>query len=452
MARRFVAPVLYVGALVACQVRGTPPSSDTGAGGIGGQDTTQAPTGDFAERCAALGLTPRDCQGWSAAVLPEALPDAKGNNYADDERAADLGFDLFFDLQAIGTLDTPVRCAQCHTPERAFANNVPLPVGVSRSLRNALPLTNAARQYPHFWDGRADSLWSQALITIENEDEVNGSRLAVAHIMADNYRDQYEAIFGPLPDLSDTARFPAQGKPGVAEWDAMAEDDQIAVNRVFANVGKAFEAYVRKIASGRSALDRFILGDSMALSDAAQAGMVVFTRTGCRVCHSGPNFSDGDYHALDLPLPEFAPSREKVEGDRGRGSGLEFVLASEFNSLSQYYDRQPGEEPKEEEDVSPRPDGSFLTPSLRNVGDTAPYGHTGVFGSLEETVRFMLAGGGPNCTELTPHEVSDDDVANLVAFLNALHGATAPLPWSFWPPLGQAKDDGGDYGGAPSSP
>jgi cytochrome c peroxidase len=449
MFRRFAVPSLYLAALVACQGQGTKAPS-FGGGGMGGQDTAEAPLGDFGKRCAELGLSQHQCDDWSTAVLSETLPPAIGNQYADDERAATLGFELFFDLQAIGTPDTPVRCAQCHTPERAFANNVPLPVGVSRSLRNALPLTNAARQYPHFWDGRADSLWSQPLITIENEDEVNGTRLAVAHTMADHYKPEYEAIFGELPDLADATRFPAQGKPGVAEWDAMATDDQVAVNRVFANVGKSFEAYIRKIASGRSALDRFILGDVTALSDAAQTGMVLFTRDGCRNCHSGPNFSDGDYHALDLPLPTFAPSRAKVDGDRGRGSGREFVLASEFNSLSQYFDRQPGEDPTEAEDVSPRADGTFLTPSLRNVGDTAPYGHTGVFGSLQDTVRFMLAGGGPNCTELKAYDATDEEVADLLEFLNSLHGTTASLPWSFWPALGQGGGSG-DYGGAPSS-
>jgi len=453
MFRSFLSSALSLAVLVACQGAGTGTPS-LGGGGVGGQATAAGAPGAFGQRCLELGLTQSDCDEWNASLLPEALPPAKGNNYADDERAAKLGFDLFFDLQVIGTPDAPVRCAQCHTPERAFANNVALPIGVSRSLRNALPLTNAARQYPHFWDGRADSLWSQALITIENEDEVNGTRLAVAHTIADRYKGQYEDIFGPLPDLADTARFPAQGKPGIPAWDEMAEDDQLAINRVYVNIGKAFEAYDRKIASGRSALDRFILGDLTALSEEAQAGMVVFTRSGCHTCHSGPNLSDGNYYQLDFPLPTFAPARAKVEGDRGRAAGREFMLTSEFNSLSEYYDREPGDEPKLEEDMLIYPDGAFLTPSLRNVGDTAPYGHTGVFGSLKETVQFILAGGGPNGSVLDAQTVTDDDVAHLLAFLNSLHGATAPLPWSFWPPLGQASGAGGEYGGAgaPASP
>jgi cytochrome c peroxidase len=439
MRRRVASTLLSLAAAVACQ----------GAPARSGAKVVEKPLTAFDTQCIGLGMTGSQCDEWSASVLPATLPEAKGNRSADDLRAAQLGFDLFFDLKAISQVKA-VRCAQCHAPERAFANNVALPIGVTRSLRNALPLTDAARSYPHFWDGRADSLWSQPLITIENVDEVNGTRLAVAHTMADRYRDEYEAIFGPLPDLADTARFPNQGKPGTPEWDGMAGDDRVAVNRVYANVGKAFEAYDRKIASGRAALDRFILGDLSALSDTAQAGMATFTKIGCRTCHSGQNLSDGEYHALDLPLSSYAPARAKTEGDRGRAEGREYVLKSEFNSLSEYYDRKPGETPKEEEDVSEVADGTFLTPSLRNVGDTAPYGHTGVFSTLESAVRFIAGGGGPACTELTSHDLTDDEVAGLLEFLNSLHGDSAPLPWSFWPPLGKAG--GAAYGDGGATP
>ncbi len=34
-----------------------------------------------------------------------------------------------------------------------------------------------------------------------------------AHVIADHYRAEYEAIFGPLPDLAETERFPAVRRP-----------------------------------------------------------------------------------------------------------------------------------------------------------------------------------------------------------------------------------------------
>jgi hypothetical protein len=66
-----------------------------------------------------------------------------------------------------------------------------------------------------------------------------------------------------------------------------------------------------------------------------------------------------------------------------------------------------------------------------------PYGHDGVFKTLDEVVRFHLRGGGPKChdPQLTKRELSDDDVGALVDLLNQMQGQSAPLPWSFWPSI-----------------
>jgi cytochrome c peroxidase len=389
------------------------------------------PSSGFAAECAALGLSAASCSEWAQKTLPDALPAARGNSHGDDPNAATLGYELFFDLAALSPDD--VRCAACHSPDRDFSNNVALPSGSGIALRNAPSLVNAARNYPHFWDGRADSLWSQSLFTIENPDEMRGTRVAVVQKVAASYRDVYEKAFGPMPDLTG---LPAQGKPGSPEWATMNKDAQDMVTRVYTNVGKSFEAYLRKVAGGPSAFDRYIAGDRTAITDSAKQGLLVFTKSGCLTCHSGPNFSDGQYHALDVPLPSYPPYAAKSATDRGRAQGLTFVLASEFNSLSPYYDRAAGETPHMEEDVSPVPDGMFLTPSLRNVSQTAPYSHNGSFTALSDIVRFILDGGGPNCIELAPHSHSDDDVANVVEFLGSLRGDTAPLPWSTWPQIG----------------
>ena len=65
-----------------------------------------------------------------------------------------------------------------------------------------------------FYDGRADSLWSQALDPTEAPNEYGSSRLFIAHTIAQYYQPQYEAIFGPMPPLDDTTRFPPSGMPG----------------------------------------------------------------------------------------------------------------------------------------------------------------------------------------------------------------------------------------------
>src|SRR5205823_6277204 len=114
--------------------------------------------------------------------------------------------------------------------------------GLESVPRNSLTILEGARARWMFWDGRADSVWSQALVPLENPDEMGFTRLALAHRIAQSYRANYEAIFGPLPALDDASRFPPDGRPGQPAWDGMAPADQISINRVFTNIGKAIEA------------------------------------------------------------------------------------------------------------------------------------------------------------------------------------------------------------------
>ncbi len=371
------------------------------------------------------------------------MPPARGNRYGDDLEAAQLGFDLFFDPRALSQPGSNVSCARCHSPERAFSDKQPLSFGLKPTRRNALPLVNAARNHPHFWDGRVDSLWSQSLATIENEVELNGTRLGVAHFIAANYRATYERVFGTLPDFSAASRFPPQGKPSGAAWLPMAAADQHLVNQVFVNVGKSIEAYLRKIASGRSAVDRFIAGTGD-ISVGAREGMRVFTRVGCLTCHNGPNYSDGQFHDVDVPAPPFLST---TDGDPGQSEGLQRLVASEFNGLSVWYDRPVGESRRLEVAEGSKA-GGFLTPSLRSIGTTGPYGHNGALFTLDEAVRFFVAGGGPRhlAAALVKHTLSEPELKSLVEFLHALHGDRAPLPWSFWPSTPKPSANPGEAG------
>jgi cytochrome c peroxidase len=80
---------------------------------------------------------------------------------------------------------------------------------------------NAAHGRWQFWDGRKDTLWSQALAPIENPVEQNTTRVHVARVIHKYYRPAYEALFGTMPDLNAT-RFPEEGRPGMAGFDAMS--------------------------------------------------------------------------------------------------------------------------------------------------------------------------------------------------------------------------------------
>src|SRR5690606_40238717 len=108
-------------------------------------------------------------------------------------------------------------------------------------------------------DGRKDSLWSQALGPMEDAREHGGTRTFYAHLVERKYRDRYERIFGPLPDLSGLPeRAGPKGTPEEQEaWASMSAAEQDAVNRVYANIGKAIGAFERSILPGETQFDRF---------------------------------------------------------------------------------------------------------------------------------------------------------------------------------------------------
>jgi cytochrome c peroxidase len=434
--------------LAAAACSGASSGASGGGGGDGGGGASPSPDSGAASpdaatiECHSLKMTSAQCRQVDAMILPEAAPASHGNAHADDPAATNLGYALFFDLNAVSSEN--IRCASCHLPEHGFASTEPMARGLAVVGRNAPALVNAAWVFPFFWDGRADSLWSQSLLTMERDDEMAGSRLRVAHHVQTRYRSQYEAAFGPMPALDDAARFPADGKPGAPAWEGMAAADRATVTGIYVNVGKSFEAYLRAMRRRGSAVDRFLLGDTGAITDAAKAGLSHFVALGCPTCHAGSAFSDGAFHHLDPPTPSASPDRELAAADTGRSAGLTTLATSEFNATSPYYDLQPGETVS----VPSAADaaafaGRFRTPSLRNVVDTAPYGHTGVFPTLEAIVRFHLGGGGPDCKELTAHAATDAEVAELVEFLTSVRGDDAPLPWSAWPGT-QAYDGGAD--------
>jgi len=366
------------------------------------------------------GLSASRCEQVRALAMPAALPPARGNARADDPSAAELGFRVFFDSRFSSNQD--VRCATCHAPEDAFADGLP----TSRSSlgavsRNSPTSFNAAASPWMMWDGRADSVWSQALIPLENPVEMGFTRLGIAHRIALSYQALYEAAFGPLPDLSDPVRFPAAGKPGDAAFDGMAPEDQEAVNRIAANVGKSMEAYQRKLFAGASKLDAFLGGDGGALSGSARQGLAVMANAGCLECHGGPYLSDGGFHRLGV-----------AGADRGRAAGLETLAQSVFRLDGRYSDDPGAFQPP------PSPvagdEGAFKTPSLRNLARTAPYGHDGSFATLEDVVDFHLQGGGSGADPLLqPHALSSGDRAALLELLRSLEGADPGRPWDYWP-------------------
>ncbi|MCA9669833.1 MAG: hypothetical protein KC503_29765 [Myxococcales bacterium] len=362
------------------------------------------------------------------------------NRVADDPAAARLGQFLFFDKRLSG--DGRFSCASCHDPSKGFGDDRALGEATGKLGRHTPSIYNTVYNRWFFWDGRADSHWSQALAPLEHPDEQAGDRLAFAHLVASDapLRAAYEAIFGALPDLSDSARFPARGRPAPDDpggaldtaWRGMSAADQKAIDTIFVNLAKAIAAYERLIVARDAPFDRFAAGledgdanKLAALSASAQRGLRLFMgRANCWLCHTGPNFTDREFHNIATP------ERPGVDPlDQGRFVGVDLVKGSPFNAASSFSDAPDGDAAKRlafiiatEEHV-----GAFKTPSLRNIEKTAPYMHGGHYATLEDVIGHYSLLISPSSVghreeTLIPLALDADETADLISFLKSLSG------------------------------
>lgn len=163
-------------------------------------------------------------------------------------------------------------------------------------------------------------------------------------------------------------------------------------------LARALATYVRAQMSGNSRYDRFSAGERTVLTPEERNGLRVFQGRGnCLMCHVGPNLTDEELHNTGVA---WSPA-DGQDASRGR-----FLDAGGFA-------------------VSGKPEerGAFKTPTLREVGRTAPYMHDGSMATLEEVVDFYDRGGRPN-PNLDPDmerlDLPEEDKRALVAFLKAL--------------------------------
>ena len=362
-----------------------------------------------------------------AALGP--LPKDHSNRFADDTSAAALGHRLFFDSSL--SSNGKVACATCHLPDRSFQDDVPLATGVGTTSRRTMPIAGMAYSPWLFWDGRKDNLWSQALGPLESAVEHGGTRTQYAHVIAEQYRSEYEAIFGSLPDLSRLPRTagPAGNPEERQRWASLTEAERDDVNRVFANIGKAIAAYERRLQYGPSRFDRWVETLDVSTQSAAsltaqeQQGLRLFIgKASCVQCHNGPLFTDNSFHNTGVPAVPGLPN------DVGRAQGALDVLADEFNCRGRYSDAN-GDCPELEYMVAHGPElmRAYKTPSLRGVADRAPYMHAGQIRSLRDVLsHYNAAPEAPaGHSEIKPLALSDDEIDALEAFLKTLSGPLA---------------------------
>ncbi len=297
-------------------------------------------------------------------------PRSPTNAFADDPRAAALGKALFFDegLSGCGT----VSCASCH-PTPDYVDRERNSKGCALGpVRHTPSLLNAAFSHWFMWDGRADSLWMQATLPLFDPHEMAADPAVLPGYVA-HAHPMYQEVFGHDP--------------------ATEADPQ----RVFANVGKAIEAYVRTLVEVESPFDErlaaFLVAveEERAEEDPFYLPLRTFVREGrCIVCHTGPMLSDGDFHNLGLADPRHDP---------GRAAGRDILTASPFNGAGPYSDDRAHGRIRLDALAARAADGeagAFKTPTLRNVARTAPYMHTGALQTLDEVIDLYDRGGDPD--------------------------------------------------------
>ncbi|MEP5009176.1 cytochrome c peroxidase [Roseobacter sp.] len=389
-----------------------------------------------------------------------------------DSDQARLGQLLFFDPILSGNRN--IACATCHHPEHGSGDGLSLGIGeggtglgpdrlpgegdtriIKRIPRNAPALWNlGARDVDvMFHDGRVSvsDIYDNGFDTPAQEwlPEGLNSILAVQALfpmtsqfeMAGNPKENqvagaaHDRIDAVWPILAKRVRvIPEYAEMFEAAFDDVNDPLDITITHV-ANALAAFEG--TEFQSYDSPFDAYLAGDPAALDNTQQAGMALFYgKANCSACHSGPLLTDQDFHAL--MLPHFGPGKTRqwdpIVRDVGR-MGASDRLEDAYR---------------------------FRTPSLRNIALTAPYGHNGAYATLEGIVRHhldaragfeawradmvqlpdvpWLASGDmlpmqdlrerarlASQLDLPSQDLSDPEIAQIVAFLNALTGTKSVM-------------------------
>ena len=252
----------------------------------------------------------------------------ENNPYSEAKK--ELGKMLFFDPRL--SKSKQISCASCHDPELAWGDGRTISYGHNRQTgkRNSPSLLNIGYHSVFFWDGRAASLEDQALGPITDPVEMAATEtISIKNIKKiKGYKPYFREAFG---------------------------DEKITIERIL----KAIATYERTITSKKSKFDSFIEGKSDIFTDEEVIGLHLFrTKAGCINCHNTPLFSNQKFHNVGLSY-----------------YGRTFEDLGKYNITHK------------KEDV-----GKFKTPSLREIGRTAPYMHNGLMPNLEGIIEMYNAG------------------------------------------------------------
>jgi cytochrome c peroxidase len=199
-----------------------------------------------------------------------------------------------------------------------------------------------------------------------------------------------------------------------AAFGRLGTKPELSFSRIF---GLAILAYESTLIPDRTPLDRYLLGDSTALTATQKLGKDLFTsaRMKCIDCHAFGELSDATWTYFDAEGPI---------NDDGGDTGFHNIGVRPTSEDVGHGGVDPSGKPFSQSGAI-QDQGAFKTPSLRNVKLSAPYFHNGGKATLEDVVDFYARGGDfqnqGKATDVEGFTIDDAEKAALVDFLrNAL--------------------------------
>jgi cytochrome c peroxidase len=308
-------------------------------------------------------------------LLPAVIPTPESNKMTP-ERVA-LGEKLFFEPRL--SVSGQTSCASCHAPERGWGDGLPLSMRLmgERMTRNSPTVINVAFNPLHGWDGKSTSLEQQALNSQSMTGSLQAGSKEQGHTDANLGIERIRKLAGYVDAF-------AKAYPG----EAISKE----------TAAKAIAAFERSLVSRNTPFDRWVRGDAAAMTPAQVSGFQVFVdpnKGNCSACHSAPNFTDNGFHNIGL----------KQWGQPNADAGRYKVKA--VASMK----------------------GAFRTPTLREIGQSAPYFHDGSAPRLQDVVDHYIRGGDVHTNlsaSLKPLTLSAQERADLLAFMQALDTPYVP--------------------------
>lgn len=358
----------------------------------------------FTAGLAMAGLSGAAAADTNAPLAALGDPPVPADNPMTPEKI-ELGKLLFFDTRLSG--DASIACSTCHEPNQGwgFSNDISRGYPGTIHWRNSQTLINSAYYNKLFWAGAAGSLESQGPAAAKGGVAGNGESDMMEARLAfiPEYRERFNKVFG------DT-------------WPKIS------------NAWKAIAAFERTLVQTDTPFDKYMRGDKKALGEQQLRGKALFEgKANCIECHNGALFSDKQYYNLGVPRAfrweEDGLAQITFRFEQYAKGVTEEMYRTIKDDAGLYY------RTKEKADM-----GKFRVPSLRYTVYTAPYMHNGAFFDLTEVLEFYNEGGGENefaankTKLLKPLNLSDEEIEDLVAFIESLSGPEIKMQTPKLPP------------------